>query len=242
MKKLLTFFLLAALVSQAQPQDLFQQANQHYAEGQFEQAAEGYQVLLDQGQTHPDVHYNLGNAAFRMGKWGLAILHYRKSLKANPNQPDAVYNLEMARKKRVDQIQSLPEPVLQALAQKLVMLLPGGGWMALSGGMALLAALSLIALRQRSPRRAVLLGLVSAGLAVFFAGAHWGQNALHTDYGVVMAASAYARSGPNQQADDLFILHEGTEVKWLRTLSGWTEVELPDGKIGWIPENSLSKI
>lgn len=242
MRNLVLIFLFAALYGQAQPQADFERANALYAEGQFDKAAEAYRTLLEQGQTHPDVHYNLANAAYRLGNWGEAILHYRKSLKSNPNQSDALYNLEMARKKRVDQIQSLPEPVLQVAAQKLVMLLPAGGWMGLSGLLALLAAAALVLYRQANPRRAVLLGLLGAGLALIFSLAHWGQKVLHTDYGVVMAASAYARSGPNQQADDLFILHQGTEVKWLRNLSGWTEVELPDGKIGWLPENSLSKI
>ena len=50
-------------------------------------------------------------------------------------------------------------------------------------------------------------------------------------------------SSPSSEASkSLFILHEGTKVKVLDTVSGFTDIELADGRRGWIPSGDIETI
>jgi hypothetical protein len=50
------------------------------------------------------------------------------------------------------------------------------------------------------------------------------------------------KSSPNQSGIDLFILHEGTKVSIKSTLGEWTEIELEDGNVGWMPGKDIELI
>ncbi len=49
------------------------------------------------GQWNPALFYNLGNAYFRTGDLGRAILNYERALALDPSQPEARANLQLAR-------------------------------------------------------------------------------------------------------------------------------------------------
>lgn len=51
------------------------------------------------------VHYNQGNNLMKEQKWGEAVEAFKKSLRLNPEDYDAKYNLEYARKKLAEQQQ-----------------------------------------------------------------------------------------------------------------------------------------
>ncbi len=51
------------------------------------------------------------------------------------------------------------------------------------------------------------------------------------------------KSSPSETgAKDLFILHEGTRVRILDNVSGFSNIELSDGRQGWIPAKDLEVI
>ena len=50
-------------------------------------------------------------------------------------------------------------------------------------------------------------------------------------------------SSPSGEASkSLFILHEGTKVKVLDEVSGFTDIELADGRRGWIASGDIETI
>jgi SH3-like domain-containing protein len=51
-----------------------------------------------------------------------------------------------------------------------------------------------------------------------------------------------ASSPGGSAAKDLFVLHEGTCVKLLEEIGGWCNIELSDGRQGWMPSTNLEKI
>ena len=93
-----------AALSQANPDQLFQEANQAYDQKDYSAAVDKYKTLLDSGAATASVYYNLGNAAFRLGNLGQAIWSYRKAQKLSPNDRDLKENLEFARLYRVDKL------------------------------------------------------------------------------------------------------------------------------------------
>jgi tetratricopeptide (TPR) repeat protein len=85
--------------------DTMAMAHQLYESGQYAKAAEAYQQLVDQGYSDAALFYNLGNAYFKQGDIGRAILNYRRAERLHPRDPDTRANLELARSLAVDQIE-----------------------------------------------------------------------------------------------------------------------------------------
>ena len=57
----------------------FFKANQAYKVGDFQEAIEEYLRLIRSGHGGGQIYYNLGNAYFRAGQVGRAILEYERA-------------------------------------------------------------------------------------------------------------------------------------------------------------------
>src|SRR6266545_2174695 len=86
-----------ASVAYAQPDADFLKANQEYAQGHFTEAISGYETLVRTGQWSANLFYDLGNAYFRTGDFGHAILNYERALALERHHPEATANLQIAR-------------------------------------------------------------------------------------------------------------------------------------------------
>ena len=75
----------------------FAKANQAYSEGRFQEAVDGYQSLVQAGRSSANLFYDLGNAWFRLGNFGEAILNYERALALEPRHPESEANLQLAR-------------------------------------------------------------------------------------------------------------------------------------------------
>ena len=69
------------------PLQAYNQGNQLYAHKDYAGAAAAYQQALVAGPCAA-VHYNLGNARFKSGQVGQAILEYRRARALDPADPD----------------------------------------------------------------------------------------------------------------------------------------------------------
>lgn len=61
--------------------------------------------------------------------------------------------------------------------------------------------------------------------------------------GIIMSPAVTVKSTPTENGSDLFVIHEGTNVE-IRdsSMKNWLEIQIADGKIGWIPKKSLELI
>src|SRR5437773_7647074 len=99
-RTLAIFFCLIfgmALSVFAQPDAEFAKANEAFAQGHFKEAIANYEALIRDGQWSANVFYNLGNAYFRAGDFGRAILNYERALALERHHPEAKANLQIAR-------------------------------------------------------------------------------------------------------------------------------------------------
>ena len=63
------------------------------------------------------------------------------------------------------------------------------------------------------------------------------------DSAVVMKPAAPVKSSPSElSSKNLFVLHEGTEVKLLDTVGEWYNISLADGRQGWIISSDIEII
>ena len=75
-------------------------------DGAYEQAVDKFGKALNTGDMNlgAAAHYNLGNTYFWMDDYQNAIGSYEASLKINPNDMDAKFNLELARRMLKEQL------------------------------------------------------------------------------------------------------------------------------------------
>src|SRR3989442_4599518 len=115
--RLLAFLLCAVSTSSAfaQLDSDFAKANQDYAHGNFKEAISGYKTLVGPGQWSANLFYDLGNAYFRTGDFGHAILNYERALALERHHPEATANLQIARDeaRALEILPSWPERYLQ---------------------------------------------------------------------------------------------------------------------------------
>src|SRR5213595_3365264 len=81
----------------AQSETEFTKANQEYAQGHFKEAIDRYEALVRSGQWSANLFYDFGNAYFRTGDFGRAILNYERALTLERHHPEATANLQIAR-------------------------------------------------------------------------------------------------------------------------------------------------
>ena len=232
---------LGAQAAESYPDSLWKAGVEAYSAGDWTQALEDWNGVAATGLRSKELYYNLGNAHFKAGETARAILNYERALRLDPSDPDVRYNLEFARNLTQDRIDEVPEFILKTWMRKVGYQLSSDAWAVLS--LILLAvALGLLLLFLLGPtagwRRT---GFFTGLAALLLALSAWGfarsqkADAERHDTAIVLRPVTSVTSSPSADAaKSLFILHEGTKVRILDTVSGYTGIELADGRRGWI--------
>ena len=80
--------LFITTVTIAQSESLFKEANQAYANENYEEAISKYQSILKEGYESTSVYYNLGNSHYKLNNVGPSVYYFEKALKLDPNDAD----------------------------------------------------------------------------------------------------------------------------------------------------------
>ena len=79
--------VIGVALSQApSPTDLMAEANAQYERGEYGDAAQQYEALIASGYEDAALYYNLGNAYFKKGELGLAVLNYLRAEELSPRR------------------------------------------------------------------------------------------------------------------------------------------------------------
>ena len=232
--------LLAGLTARAQEGDAWTRANDDFAAGRFPEALENYQSLARSGQTSAALYYNIGNAHYRLGQLGEAILSYERALALEPHHPEAEANLRLVRDKaRALQLKrnAVERLVARGTPSQYAVVAAIGFWAAAFA----VAAVVLARRRSRSLVAVAVVGLLTFvgalfALYTFETGAHGRSLA------IVTAKSIEARLATAESAGTVLALPAGSEIKILSTRGGWSYAELPNDLRGWIPANSAERV
>ena len=143
----------------------------------------------------------------------------------------------------------MPEFFLKSWRRAVCYLLPANAWAVLAlvllAGTLALALLFLLGSTSGKRRLGFFGGIVLLLLTLVC----WDfsrtqrQEAQRQDIAIVMRPVASVKSSPSEgSAKDLFILHEGTRVRILDNVSDYANIELSDGRQGWIPSGDIEVI
>lgn len=234
------FSLTPAVRAEAASDATFAEANSAYAAGHFPEAIKGYEALVAGHHWSANVFYDLGNAYFRAGDPGRAILNYERALALNSAQPEAQANLRLVRDqaRALELAPSWPETHLDFLTTDQFTLLAA---IAFWGAAFLLAALFF------APRRSVvaiftLVLLLALGGGSVFAISAFENGRSGSDLAIVTAPKIQARLATAETAGTVLVLPPGSEIKILSTRGQWSYAQLPNDLRGWIPAASAERV
>lgn len=228
--------------------EVFDQANGSYKDGNWAQAIELYQSMIESGVQDGKVYFNLGNSYYKSGDHSRAILNYERAHLLMPNDEDVEHNLEIANLLVVDKIEATPEFFLLSWWKSLANKSGVNTWSYLFLIMLWLGVFCLLgyvfARKSALKRTTFFAGFASLLFALGFillALTRHQFNNQH-EYAIMMAPSVSVKSAPVNSGTDLFILHEGLKVKVTDEEADWYQIELTDGKEGWVTTESLERI
>ena len=222
------------------------EANQLYEAGQFAEAAVAYQALADAGVEDGTLYYNLGNAYFKAGDLGYAILNYRRAQLLLPRDPDVSANLQLARAQTTDRLEAKDSGVLVSFVRRVLV-----EWTTLDEAAAitlglwgLLCALVVVVIMWPRGRRGLsyVIGVVAVLLALGLVSVTIRVVDARGSPAVVVAQSVETRSGPGTDYVAEFTLHAGAEVRVLERRENWARIALPGDLQGWLPDETVKEL
>jgi tetratricopeptide (TPR) repeat protein len=228
-------------------EEAWRRGNEAYLHGDYAGAVAAYEEVDRQGFSSSDLAFNLGDAYFRKGALGPAIWAFERALALDPNDDDARYNVDKARKlaarrahDRIDGEDKDP------------------AWMRLVGGLSpetvtwtfvgfYLAFFVVLVARRwaRSEWRPALI----AGTAVLAAGALLSGALLvgrvqldRIPFGVVLPDEIAVKEGADANYRTSFEAHAGLRVRVVDQDQDWLRVRLANGLEGWVRAREIGRI
>ncbi|MCI9285374.1 MAG: tetratricopeptide repeat protein [Muribaculaceae bacterium] len=253
---LLFILCIATLVHAGSP--LVSRADSAYTADSFKEAAALYRQAIEEEGPSAKLYYNLGNACYRLGENGNAIIAYERALRLDPTDEDARFNLEFVNSRITDRAGERGTFIGNALdAFSATMLSDTWAWIAFACFALTLAGVMLylfvgdVTLRKVGFFGGIVTFLIS-GVALFFA-SRSAAIAMSDDAAVITAPSTILSTAPRQPRDrsqEAMLLHEGTKVTILDSVrtttdsipSTWYDVQVDNTHRAWINASAVEKI
>ena len=227
--------------------EAWRRGNEAYLHGDYAGAVAAYQEVNRQGPASADVAFNLGDAYFHKGELGPSIWAFERALALDPNDDDARYNLDKARKLSARRAHDRIEGDDKDPA-----------WMRLVAGVApstttwLFVALYVgffAALIGRRWARGEWRPPLTAGAAVLAAGALLTgvllAGRVHLDripFGVLLPDEIAVKEGADTNYRTSFDAHAGLRVRIVDQDQDWLRVRLANGLEGWVRTQDVGRI
>ena len=239
----------AAASGDAYVDSLWNSANQAYMDGRWSDAVTEYELISGMGLESAALYCNTGDAYFKDGNVPMAILYYERALKLDPAYEDARYNLQLLNSTIQDRIDPVPDFILKVWAKDVCYLMNSDSWavcfLVLLASTLALALLFILGATPAGRRTGFFVGIVTLLLAIAsLSFSLWQKNDyMSADDAIVMRPVTSVKSSPSSEAStDLFILHEGTKVTILDVVGNWSNIELADGRQGWMLSRDIETI
>lgn len=195
--------------------------------------------------------YNLGNCHYRLRDYPLAVLYYRRSLKVNPANEDARFNLSLTESKLKDRFVPPSEMFFISWVKDFILSRSSRSW-----GLFGLSALFLTLLcfgGYRMTKRPSLQKVGFGLFLLFLLVTLWCEIAAGIQYrhvsneqAAVLTDEVQTFDAPTPTAKKVRLLHEGTTVNVTDRKGGekgeWVKLMLPDETEVWAFRPSMEKV
>ena len=215
----------------AQADAQFAKANQDFAENRFKEAIKGYDELIRAGEWSAAVFYDLGNAYFRTGDFGRAILNYQRALALDRQHPESAANLRIVR----DEARALSmqpnwlDRHLQMASTNQYSIAA-----AVSFWVAIFCVAGFIFPSGRRSARAIAMLMLAFTICAISVYAIYRTDSNENNMAIVTGTNVTARLATADNAGSVLALPPGSEVTFLSRRGDRTYVESPNDQRGWI--------
>jgi hypothetical protein len=231
--------------AQSDLESLADQANAAYTNRDFVTAESLYQTIIRAGGHDAAIYFNLASLYYQNGDLGRAVLNFRRVQQFWPRDVEAADGLARARSMRIDLqgdetgfAEGLTTLTLGVLTLNELSVIVGLLWTLWFG----LLAGAILKSEWRSPLRIPIAAVASClfiGLIVLGARLYITTRAPSA---IVIEQVVTAKSGPGDDYLELYKLHAAAELRVWDAIAGWVQFALPDGRLGWIPAESVEMV
>jgi tetratricopeptide (TPR) repeat protein len=216
----------------------WESANEAYQKGKYEEAKVDYIQLAGKREYSADLFYNLGNAWFKLGDQGRAILNYERALILNPGLEEAKANLQTALRMVGNDDQTTFRERIGLYADYFPLIASITFW---------ISTFCLIAgLRKRGRFTTVwrtvsvataIICIASAGVAVWV-----GAGSKDPDRALVVESATDLKYGPAVTARPVESLQIGQPVRLISERGDWTFCRTSADNLGWILTRKAERV
>ena len=221
---------------------LFEQANREYKNENYSQAINLYNNIITNNMESSEIYYNLGNCYYKQKEWANAIWNYEKSLQLKKNKK-TLQNLELTQLRIIDKIELIPELFYTRWWKNTVDLFTTKTWQIF-----LLAIIWIICILEiinklisyKRKNLIIFLSIITIILS-FINYSSYTRN--HTNKkAIIFASTVTVKSAPTTNSKNLFSLHSGTKISIIDNVEDWINIQISDGKSGWIKKSTCKSI
>lgn len=226
--------------------ELFYQGNIYYSDNELQQAINSYEMALSYGYESSALYYNLGNAYFKNGELGRAIVNYLRAERLSPNDPDTRSNLAYAKSLIKGGVINLRKPLPVQFFMNIMGLVSLNRITYISIILyLLLCAAVILAVWLKRLRKA--LSIASLILMIIFVvsalafSVKFNEQVMR-EKAVVIKDETPSRFEPLVYATTFFTLYEGEAVRVTASNGEWFKIRRSDGKQGWVKKPDIEMI
>lgn len=216
-------------------------ASRAFNSAEYDKSLDFYSQVINLGSVNGSLLFNMGNAYFRTARVGEAIAAYKGAMRFLPRDADIVANLEATRKLKKDIIEE------KSRAADIVFF-----WFAwanareysTAGGILAGVAAAFLLIRKFKPRLPNWPLWVLSPLVLFLLFTTIGKFLEWTEpaEAVIKSAEVSVKSANGDGNVTLFLLHAGTEVVVGERREDWVQIQIADGRKGWMREKFLAHV
>ncbi|MEC5164573.1 tetratricopeptide (TPR) repeat protein [Flavobacterium sp. PL11] len=246
MKTILFILLLSSQIFFAQKG--FEKGNALYAKGNYSEAVDAYESVLQNNQHSAELYFNLGNAYYKLNKVAPSIYNYEKALVLNPKDQASQNNLKFAHKKTIDEIKVIPKVGFAKLVRDFTGIYNYNIWGWITVGLASLFLLLFIGYYFAQItvwKQIFFVGMFSAVIIMVITGssAIFEKKYYDTEKpAIIFDEMTNLKSEPRDGGKPVLVLHEGTKVYVKEMIGKWKKVQLTDGVEGWIESSAIREV
>jgi tetratricopeptide (TPR) repeat protein len=244
----LLLFSVTCAASVATVNKMKRDADVAYSKNNYSVAIQLYENILKEGES-AEVYYNLGNSYYKHNEIAKSILNYERALLLEPYNDDVRNNLEIARGKTIDKSNPSSEFFFVTWAKALGNQQSADGWskIGILFFILFLGAVYFYVFSKylKIKKIGFAAGLIFLGFTIIANIFAFNQknDLVNRNTAIVMSHSVILRSTPSDSGTKLFEIHDGHKVSIKdNSMSSWKNVQLEDGKEGWVHTSDIAII
>ncbi len=226
--------------------DTFFKANRFYDDGSYKDAVLLYELLITQGVTSGNIYYNLGNAYYKVGETGKALLNYERAKKFIPDSEDLFANISFIKSaldvEQPEETYSIYRKIWRGIRDAVSV----SAWFIITAvlffSICLILGIGFINYRFR-PKSHVISGTLILFLILssicFFDAYNSGKKFKE---GIIILPEADVRYSPSYSGVVAFKLLEGMTAQIIRRQEDWTHIRLNKEKSGWVESEAIEAV